>query len=141
MLSDPGASERAVRAVRSINHEVPVIVRTRYRLEADRMMQAGATLAVAEELEASLEVAAQLLSRLDVPGNIAEALVAEARIAMSAVSARSLTVPPAPSAQVSDAFGETPVSSHQLNASDWAVARTLGTVNLAQSTRGHDPGR
>ena len=134
VLSDPGATERAVRAVRSINHEVPVIVRTRYRLEADRMMRAGATLAVAEELEASLEVAAQLLVRLDVPGNVAEALVAEARTTMSAVSARSLTVPPAPSAQVSDAFGETPVSSHQLSASDWAVSRTLGAVNLRQST-------
>ena len=94
VLSDPGATERAVRAVRSINREVPVIVRTRYRLEADRMLRAGATLAVAEELEASLEVAAQLLVRLDVPGNVAEALVGEARTTMSAVSARSLTVPP-----------------------------------------------
>jgi CPA2 family monovalent cation:H+ antiporter-2 len=134
VLSDPGATERAVRAVRSVNREVPVIVRTRYRLEADRMMRAGATLAVAEELEASLEVAAQLLVRLDVPGNVAEGLVAEARTTMSAISARSLTVPPSPSTLVSDAFGETPVSSHQLSASDWAVSRTLSAVNLRQAT-------
>lgn len=134
VLSDPGATERAVRAVRALNARVPVLVRTRYRLEADRMLRAGATVAVAEELEASLEVAAQLLVRLDVPGNIAEALVGEARVALSAVSARGMSVPPVPSAQVSDAFGETPVSSHQLNASDWAVSRTVGAVNLRAAT-------
>jgi CPA2 family monovalent cation:H+ antiporter-2 len=134
VLSDPGATERAVRAVRAMNVRVPVIVRTRYRLEAERMLRAGATLAVAEELEASLEVAAQLLVRLDVPGNVAETLVGEARAAMSAVSARGLTVPPAPSTRVSEAYGETPVSSHQLNASDWAVSRTVGAVNLRRAT-------
>jgi CPA2 family monovalent cation:H+ antiporter-2 len=134
VLSDPGASERAVRAVRALNVRVPVIVRTRYRLEADRMLRAGATLAVAEELEASLEVAAQLLVRLDVPGNVAESLVDEARAAMSAMSARGTTAPPAPSTQVSDAYGETPVTSHQLNASDWAVSRTVGAVDLRHAT-------
>ena len=51
------------------------MARTRYRLETERLRRAGATVAVAEEIEASFEVLAQLLARLDVPGNIAEVLL------------------------------------------------------------------
>jgi CPA2 family monovalent cation:H+ antiporter-2 len=130
VLSDPGATERAVRAVRAMNPNVPVIVRTRYRLEADRMLRAGATLAVAEELEASLEVMAQLLARLDVPGNVAEDLVGAARGSMASSSPRIVAAPPVRSAPVSAAVGEAPVSSYQVRASDWAVGQTLGHVNL-----------
>ncbi|MDH4066071.1 MAG: cation:proton antiporter, partial [Acidobacteriota bacterium] len=101
VLSDPGATERAVRAVRSLNPSVPIIVRTRYRLEAERMTRAGATLAVAEELEASLEVMAQLLVRLDVPGNLAEELVAGARASLDSSSPRVVVAPPARSEPVS----------------------------------------
>lgn len=130
VLSDPGATERAVRAVRSLNRDVPIIVRTRYRLEAERMARAGATLAVAEELEASLEVMAQLLVRLDVPGNVAETLVADARTSMASSSPRTVAAPAVRSGPVSAAVGDAPVSSYQLQASDWAVGQTLGLVNL-----------
>jgi CPA2 family monovalent cation:H+ antiporter-2 len=134
VLSDPGASERAVRAVRAINPLVPIIVRTRYRGEAARMARAGATLVVAEELEASLEVAAQLLARLDVPGNVAEALVVDARAALSAPSSRQVAAPAVPSVQVSSALGETPVGSHSLAPGDWAVGRDLSVVDLRART-------
>jgi CPA2 family monovalent cation:H+ antiporter-2 len=134
VLSDPVASERAVRAVRAINPQVPVIVRTRYRGEAERMSRAGATLVVAEELEASLEVAAQLLARLDVPGNLAESLIVEARGALSAPSSRAVAAPALPSVQVSSAIGETPVTSHVLAAGEWAVGRGLSTVDLRART-------
>jgi CPA2 family monovalent cation:H+ antiporter-2 len=134
VLSDPVASERAVRAVRALNPQVPVIVRTRYRGEAERMSGAGATLVVAEELEASLEVAAQLLARLDVPGNLAESLIVEARGALSAPSSRAVAAPAVPSVQVSSAIGETPVTSHVLAAGAWAVGRGLSTVDLRART-------
>lgn len=130
VLSDPGATERAVRAVRSLDPNVPVIVRTRYRLEAERMARAGATLTVVEELEASLEVMAQLLARLDVPGNVAEELVREARTSMASSSPRPVSAPAVRSAPVSAAVGEAPVSSYQVQAVDWAVGQTLGHLNL-----------
>jgi CPA2 family monovalent cation:H+ antiporter-2 len=134
VLSDPGATERAIRAVRALNRDVPLIARTRYRLEADRMRQAGATLAVAEELEASLEVMAQLLVRLDLPGNVTERLVDEARQSVAAISSRPNQAPAAPVEQVSRALGQMPVTSYQVLAADWAVDRTLADIGLRQAT-------
>ena len=81
VLSDPDATERAIRSVRTLSATVPIVARTRYRLETDRLRRAGATVAVAEEIEASFEVAAQLLARLAVPGNIAEVLLGTYRAA------------------------------------------------------------
>ena len=75
LVSDPDATLRMVKAAREISPTVTLVVRSRYRLEAERLQQAGATVAVAEELEASLEVVAQLLARLNVPGNLIETLL------------------------------------------------------------------
>lgn len=94
------------------------------------MARAGATLTVVEELEASLEVMAQLLARLDVPGNVAEELVREARTSMASSSPRPVSAPAVRSAPVSAAVGEAPVSSYQVQAVDWAVGQTLGHLNL-----------
>ncbi len=41
LLSDPDASERAIKAIRALNPHVPVIARTRYRLEAERLAACG----------------------------------------------------------------------------------------------------
>jgi hypothetical protein len=45
-----------IAAARSLSPTVPIVVRARYRGEAERLLTQGATIAVAEELEASLEV-------------------------------------------------------------------------------------
>jgi CPA2 family monovalent cation:H+ antiporter-2 len=135
VLSDPGATERAVRIIRALNPRVPIVVRTRFRLEARRMMMAGATMAVAEELEGSLEVMAQTLVRLDVPANVAEVLVASARRAAGAgESPRTLSAPHVPLDVVSGTVGQTPVSSYRLAAEHGAVGRTLGSINLRAET-------
>jgi monovalent cation:H+ antiporter-2, CPA2 family len=98
------------------------------------MRHAGATLVVVEELEASLEVAAQLLVRLDVPGNVAEDLIADARRSLSAPSSRAVDAPTVPSVQVSSALGDTPVMSHALSDDDWAVGLSLSGVDLRART-------
>jgi uncharacterized protein with PhoU and TrkA domain len=99
------------------------------------MMQAGASLAVAEELEASLEVLAQMLVRLDVPGNVAEVLVSAARRTAGAEgSSRSLVAPAAPSPSISGTIAQTPVTAYQIQPQDWAVGRSLGEVHLRAET-------
>ena len=45
MVSDPGATERMVRTVRKIMPKLPIVVRTCYRLEAERLLEMGATVA------------------------------------------------------------------------------------------------
>jgi len=132
VLSDPYASIRAVTAIRAVNATVPIIVRTRYRGEAEAMLRLGATVAVAEEMEASLEVVAQVFARLDVPGNVIEVLVDGYRRESSGI--RQVRAPSQPLDTLPSAISETPIASHQLGAGEWAVGRTLAEVNLRAET-------
>jgi K+:H+ antiporter len=131
LLSDPHASLHLVNAVRQLAPALPVIVRTRYRAEAEYLSRRGATVAVAEELEASLEVLAQLLTRLDMPGNAIEVLLEGFRRG-SAV--RPLRAPSRPLEALPPEIGQAPIASHQLQSGDWAVGRTVADLNLRATT-------
>jgi monovalent cation:H+ antiporter-2, CPA2 family len=134
VISDPDASERALRALRSISPTVPIITRSRFRLEAERLTAAGATLAVAEELEASLEVLSQLLVRLHIPGNVVETLVDNYRRVLGAQTGRSGRAKALPFDQLPKEIVDAPVSSFRLAADGWGVGRTLQEVELRAST-------
>jgi CPA2 family monovalent cation:H+ antiporter-2 len=132
LLSDPDATRRAVQAIRRLAPDLPIIARTRYRQEADDLQRHGATLAVAEELEASLEVLAQLFTWLGVPGNALELLVDTFR--RDTTAGRPLRAPTQPLMALPEPIQRSPVSTHQLTDGDWAVGRTLGDVDLRSST-------
>jgi CPA2 family monovalent cation:H+ antiporter-2 len=132
VLSDPYASVRAVTAVRALNATVPIIVRTRYRSEAQTMLNLGADVSVAEEMEASLEVVAQVFARLDVPGNVAEVLVDGYRRESSGI--RPMRAPSRPLDTLPKSISQTPVASHRLGQGEWAIGKTLADVNLRAET-------
>jgi CPA2 family monovalent cation:H+ antiporter-2 len=131
-LSDPAASMRSVRVIRSIERSVPLIVRTRYHLEARALVAAGATIAIAEELEASLELLGQLLARLDVPGNVVDILIE--RFRADAGGVRTARAPTTEYGHLPEAIARAPVSTHQLHDGDWAVGRTLRQLDLRAET-------
>lgn len=66
-ISDPLATRRVVSRVRSLAPETPILARTRYVREVDRLSSAGATTVVAEEFEGSIELVARALESFDVP--------------------------------------------------------------------------
>jgi CPA2 family monovalent cation:H+ antiporter-2 len=132
VLSDPDVSLKVVKVARDLRPKVPILVRTRYRGEAVRMEQAGATVAVAEELEASLEVLAQVLMRLQVPGNIIEALLDVFR--RESVSIRPLRAPRATTDALQAALRHMPVATHRLEPGQWAIGRSLAEINLRALT-------
>jgi CPA2 family monovalent cation:H+ antiporter-2 len=132
LMSDPAATERMVRSVRSLAPTIPIIVRARYRLESERLQAMGATIAVAEELEASLEVLAQLLVRLQVAGNVIEPLVDVFRREM--VGLRTVRAPSAALGALPEAIQRMPVATHQVTAGQWAIGQTLGEINLRART-------
>ena len=134
VISDPDASQRAVRSVRALSPDVPIITRTRYRLEAERLTESGATLAVAEELEASLEVLSQLLARLHIPGNVVETLVDNYRRVLGAPTSRAAKAKAIPLDQLPKEVLDAPVSSFRLPADGWGVGRTLQQLDLRNST-------
>ena len=132
VISDPHASAHLVIAVRALAPHVPVVVRTRYSAEAESLLRRGATVAVAEELEASLEVLAQLLARLDVPGNAIEVLLEGFRRGSTGI--RPMRAPSRPFDSLPPEIRHTPISSHEVGRGDWAVGRTLADINLRATT-------
>jgi CPA2 family monovalent cation:H+ antiporter-2 len=133
VLSDPDASLKIVYNVRRVAPDVPVLIRARYRTEAMRLHEAGA-IAVAEELEASLEVVAQLLSTLDVPGNIVQVLVEDYRRREAMLVVRHTAPPRVPLERIAPDLLSAPVATHQLRDGDWATGRSMAEVNLRAMT-------
>ena len=132
MVSDPGATERMVRTVRAIAPRLPIVVRTRYRLEAERLQELGATVAVAEELEASLEVLAQLLARLNVAGNVIEPLVDVFR--RESVRMRTVKAPTASFDSMPPEIQRMPIATHKVEDGQWAVGKSLAEIDLRART-------
>ena len=132
MVSDPGATERMVRTVRAIAPQLPIVVRTRYRIEAERLQELGATVAVAEELEASLEVLAQLLARLNVAGNMIEPLVDVFR--RESVRMRTVKAPTARLDSLPPEIQRMPIATHQVEGGHWSVGRSLSEIDLRART-------
>jgi CPA2 family monovalent cation:H+ antiporter-2 len=134
VLSDPDATERAVRSVRTLAPSVPIVARVRYRLEAERLHRLGATVAVAEEIEASFEVLAQLLARLEIPGNMAEVLLGAYRQAVYAQPVRSARAAAVPFDALPAELSAAPVSLFRIKTGAWAVGRSIGEIHLRADT-------
>ncbi len=131
VLSDPEATRRAIRAVRQAAPRVPVVVRTRYRTEADAMLALGATVVVVEEIETSLEALAQLLVRLGLPANRVEAILETLRH-------ESLARPRARGTDwavvLPDVLRQAEVSAHDVEPGDWVVGRSIAESALRTAT-------
>ncbi|MBI5510904.1 MAG: cation:proton antiporter [Deltaproteobacteria bacterium] len=92
LINDPEAAVRVVDTVHRVAPAVPVVIRTRYHAERERLLGLGAVDVVAEEVEASVEVLARLLRRLEIPRNVIVGQIREARDAMQ-TSSRKITLP------------------------------------------------
>jgi CPA2 family monovalent cation:H+ antiporter-2 len=69
-ISDPDGTRRIVSFCRKMNHDVHIIVRTRYVAEVERLRLLGADEIIPEEFETSLEIVTRTLRILAVPHNI-----------------------------------------------------------------------
>lgn len=132
VMSDPAATERMIASVRAVSPSTPIIVRCRYRLESERLQALGATVAVAEELEASLEVLAQLLMRLQVAGNVIEPLVDVFRREL--IGLRTVRAPAAAWDALPTAIQQMPIATHRIEPGQWAIGRSLAELDLRART-------
>jgi len=64
IINDPDASERAVRAARSIAENLHIFVRTRYQLDVESLRDSGANDVVSAEEEAAVKVTSTVLAEL-----------------------------------------------------------------------------
>jgi len=76
-LDHPQAAGHAVRAVRREFPELPIFVRARDERHAQALKGAGATIAIPETLEASLQLAGYVLERLGMPEDVLSRIIQE----------------------------------------------------------------
>jgi CPA2 family monovalent cation:H+ antiporter-2 len=74
-ISDPLMTRRGVKAVRELNPDMFIIVRTRYAAEIDDLLALGAGDVIPEEFETSIEIFTRVLEKYHVPRNIIDAQV------------------------------------------------------------------
>jgi CPA2 family monovalent cation:H+ antiporter-2 len=67
VISDPASTRRVVAIARDRWPHLAIIVRTRYLVEVEELYRLGATEAVPEEFETSIEVFSKVLATYDVP--------------------------------------------------------------------------
>jgi monovalent cation:H+ antiporter-2, CPA2 family len=69
-ISDPISTRAAISNAKKLNHNIYVIVRTRYLNEINELMKLGANEVIPEEFETSLQIFAKVLERYHIPINI-----------------------------------------------------------------------
>lgn len=79
LMNDPQAATRVVHTAQRVAPSLPILMRTRYLLERDGLLQIGARDVVAEEVEGAVEIIARLLRWLDVPRNVIDEQVRSVR--------------------------------------------------------------
>jgi CPA2 family monovalent cation:H+ antiporter-2 len=92
LMNDPQAAERVVATARRVAPAVPVLMRTRYLLERERLLKIGASDVVAEEVEGAVEVIARMLRSLEVPRNLIDQSIHDVRSETQS-SERKQTIP------------------------------------------------
>jgi CPA2 family monovalent cation:H+ antiporter-2 len=132
VLNDAVAATRIVDAVRRSAPNVPILIRTRYLLDFDRLQTLGAHEVVAEEVEAAIELVARLLRSLQVPRNLIEARLKEAREATRS-SERKPTLPRQTLGQA-PALSQFKVESVSVELTSVAVGQSVTELDLRRKT-------
>jgi CPA2 family monovalent cation:H+ antiporter-2 len=119
MLNDPDATMRAVRAARRLAPEATIIARARYVAEVPQLLEAGASEAVAQEFEASLEMI----------GRVAKTAALDEAWAKPSLAA--LRGKPTPGAELPAGVA---IESVPLREDAWIVGRSLSEAQLRART-------
>lgn len=78
-LDQPAAAGRAVQAIRKLNPDVSIFVRARDTAHGKELEELGATGAVAEAIEGSLQLAGRVLESIGTPADVVNQTIAEFR--------------------------------------------------------------
>ncbi len=74
-ISDPQGTRTAVHFARMLNPSIYIIVRTRYVVEVDELVQLGANQVIPEEFETSIEIFTRVLDHYHIPRNVINAQI------------------------------------------------------------------
>ncbi|GAB2455773.1 sodium/hydrogen exchanger [Hymenobacter qilianensis] len=130
-ISDPASSRRIVVALRKMNPNSCIFVRTRYIHEMEELYRLGATEVIPEELEASIEIFSRVLAKYLVPMPEIDKLIGELRAGRyDMLRRRSLTDGEWSSMHISLADAE--MSTFRVSSEGELVGKTLSETEVRQ---------
>jgi CPA2 family monovalent cation:H+ antiporter-2 len=133
-ISDPLMTRRGVKAVKELNPDIFVIVRTRYASEIDNLLVLGADDVIPEEFETSIEIFIRVLEKYHMPRNVIDAQVKVLRgecygMLRGACSAiRPITE------RITDLLAAGTAETFYVGKEAWPAAKTLGALDLRGRT-------
>ncbi len=132
LMNDPFGAERVVDTAKRIAPNIPILMRARYLGEKEMLIAMGATDVVAEEVEGGLEILARLLRWLDVPRNVIDDRIDEAR-SSTQTTERKITVPRRALTE-HEALADLKIESVLVTESSVARNQSLAEIELRQRT-------
>ncbi|WP_373044422.1 cation:proton antiporter [Vulgatibacter sp.] len=132
LMNDPHAARLVADTATRIAPGTPVLVRSHYLAESARLIELGAADVVVEEVEAGVEMLARVLRRLDVPFNLIEERLAEAR-ERTQRSVRRVKLPRRRLPEMGE-LADLKVETVLLREGSAAVGRTLRDLDLRRET-------
>jgi CPA2 family monovalent cation:H+ antiporter-2 len=127
-------TRRGVKAVKELNPDIFVIVRTRYSSEIDDLLGLGADDVIPEEFETSIEIFIRVLEKYHMPRNVIDAQVKVLRgecygMLRGACSAiRPITE------RITDLLAAGTAETFYVGKEAWPAGKTLGALDLRGRT-------
>ncbi len=132
LMNDPFGAQRVVDTAKRIAPEVPILMRSRYLGEKEQLLAMGATDVVAEEVEGGLEILARLLRWVDVPRNVIDTRINEAR-SSTQTTERKVTIPRRGLPE-HEALADLKIESVLVTESSAARNQSIANIELRQRT-------
>lgn len=132
LMNDPRASQRIVDTVKRTAPSVPVLMRTRYLVERNGLLELGARDVVAEEVEGAVEIIARMLRWIEAPRNVIDERIQRVR-AETQTSDRKQTVPRSRLGEVRS-LSEMKIESALVHARSPVVGASPSTLRLRSET-------
>jgi monovalent cation:H+ antiporter-2, CPA2 family len=132
LMNDPAAAQRVVDTAKRVAPEVPILMRAHYLGERATLLKLGARDVVAEEVEGAVEIIARLLRWADIPRNVIDERIKEARVGTQETE-RKVTVPRKSLSEM-PALQELKIESVEVRALSAAAGKSVAGLQLRSRT-------
>ena len=133
-ISDPFVTRRGVKAVRELNPDVFIIVRTRYASEVEELLKLGADDVIPEEFETSIEIFTRVLEKYHLPRNIVDAQVKVLRGECYGMLRGACSAVRPVAERIADLLAAGTAETFFLGQGAWPAGKTLGSIDLRGRT-------
>jgi CPA2 family monovalent cation:H+ antiporter-2 len=133
-ISDPLTARRGVRAVKALNPDIFVIVRSRFAAEIEDLLRAGADDVIPEEFETSIEIFTRVLEKYHVPRNVVDAEVKVLRGECYGMLRGACSAIRPVTERIADLLAAGTAETYFVGRGAWPARKTLGELDLRGRT-------